>query len=81
MVVRYEGVAVDDRLDIAALSETSWRVTDTCFPGEGSVLAYVERVDGHVAVSVLYPPPKTDLVVDTFAEAIAVISQRSACTD
>jgi hypothetical protein len=77
MLISYQGVAVDDDLEVVALSDSTWRVTDKGFPTDPqSVLAYLEQVDGHFTVSLMYPPPKTDAVVDCFAAAIALVSQR-----
>jgi hypothetical protein len=82
MLVTYNGTTVDDDLEIVALSDDSWRVTDKKFSYDGcGLLAYLERVDGHVAVSIFSPPPKMDAVADCFAAAIAMLSQRAASGD
>ena len=78
MLVNYEGTAIDETLDVIALSKTSWRVTDKRFAVDArGVLAYLERIDGHITVSILHPPPVTDAVADCFAAALALVSQRS----
>jgi len=78
MAVRRKGTTTDDDLEIVALSDNSWRVTDKGFDHEArGLLAYLERVDGHVAVSIFSPPPKLDAVADCFSAAIAMVSQRA----
>ena len=68
---------VDDALDVIALSEGTWRVTDKRFAAEGrGVLAYLERTDDTIAVSIVYPPPMMDAVADCLAAALALVSQR-----
>jgi hypothetical protein len=79
MLATYNGSSVDDDLEIVALSESSWRVTGKSFSYDAcGLLAYLERVDGHVAISIFSPPPKMDAVADCFAAAIAIVSQRLA---
>jgi hypothetical protein len=69
---------VDDALEVIDLSECTWRVTDRRFEADGrGVLAYLERIDDKIAVSIVYPPPMTDAVADCLASALALISQRS----
>jgi hypothetical protein len=78
MLVTYNGTTVDEDLEIVALSDRTWRVTDKNFSYDGrGLLAYLEGVDGRVAVSIFSPPPKLDTVADCFAAAIAIISQRA----
>lgn len=45
MAVSFEGIPVDDELEVIALSGSSWRISDRRFPpaSPGGVLAYVER--------------------------------------
>jgi hypothetical protein len=79
MLVTYNGTTVDENLEIVALTDNTWRVTDKNFSYDAcGLLAYLERVDGHMAVSIFSPPPKMDAVTDCFAAAIALLSQRAA---
>ena len=79
MLLNYEGASVDDNLEVVALTDSSWRICDKRFPPNDAqgLLAYMERVDGHIAVTLLKPPPVTFANASTFAAALALIGERT----
>lgn len=79
MLLNYEGASVDDHLDVVALTDSSWRVCDKRFAPDDAqgLLAYMERVDDHVAVTLLKPPPVTFANASCFGEALALVSERT----
>ena len=79
MLLDYEGASVEDDLDVVALTGSSWRVSDRRFaPNDArGLLAYMEQVDDHVAVTLLKPPPVTFANASSVAAALALIAERT----
>jgi hypothetical protein len=59
MLLDFEAASVEGDLDVVALTASSWRVSDKRFSPDDArgLLAYMERVDDHIAVTLLKPPP------------------------
>ena len=79
MLLNSEEASVEDNLDVVALTDSSWRVCDKRFAPDDAqgLLAYMEEVDDHVAITLLKPPPVTFANASGFSEALALISERT----
>lgn len=79
MLLDFEAASVEGDLDVVALTASSWRVSDKRFSPDDArgLLAYMERVDDHIAVTLLKPPPVTFANASTLAEALALIAERT----
>ncbi|WP_348787676.1 hypothetical protein [Leifsonia sp. NPDC080035] len=78
MLTMYEGVPVGPELEIVALSEHSWRVSDSRrSPADADgMLAYVER-DAHGVEVMLLRPGRVETVrTDCLAAALALVGSR-----
>lgn len=79
MLIEAEDASMGKDLDVVALSVDAWRVTDKNFATKGhGLLAYVQRSNGEILISIFDPAPVTELRADCWETALALLSRHAS---